>query len=536
MTMIENNSYNKYMYRLYERNLSYMEKKYLMALDQGTTSSRAIIFDKSGKVVASAQQEFEQIYPRAGWVEHNPMKIWGSQSGVLREVIESNGIEPGEIAAIGITNQRETTIVWDKNTGRPIYNAIVWQCRRTADICEKLKEDGYEEIIKEKTGLIVDAYFSGTKIKWILDNVKGAREKAKRGELLFGTVDTWLIWNLTRGKAHVTDYSNASRTMIFNINTLEWDKELLEILDIPIEMLPEVKSSSEVYGTTDEHMLAGAEIPIAGCAGDQHAALFGQNCFEEGTAKNTYGTGCFMLMNTGEKAVKSKNGLLTTIAWGVDGKVKYALEGSIFIAGAAIQWLRDELKIIYDSKESEYLAWSVKDTDGVYVVPAFTGLGAPHWDMYARGCVVGLTRGSNREHIVRATLESIAYQTKDILEAMQEDSGIELISLKVDGGASANNFLLQFQSDILNIPIIRPSVVETTALGAAFLAGLAVGFYKDKNEINNSLAINKKFNPIMREEKRNLLYKGWLKAVTRAYDWAREDEEFRQELKNINNS
>ncbi|MGL5574730.1 MAG: glycerol kinase GlpK [Sarcina sp.] len=508
-------------------------KKYLIALDQGTTSSRAIIFDKKGKIIASAKHEFEQIYPQAGWVEHNPMRIWGTQSGVFREVLEAGMIEPAQIAAIGITNQRETTIVWEKSTGKPVYNAIVWQCRRTADMCEELKEQGYEGIIKDKTGLLIDAYFSGTKIKWILDNVEGAREKAENGELLFGTVDTWLIWNLTRGKAHVTDYSNASRTMLFNINTLEWDEEILEILNIPKSMLPKVKSSSEIYGYTDKNMLAGAEIPISGCAGDQHAALFGQSCFDKGMAKNTYGTGCFMLMNTGIKRVESKNGLLTTIAWGIDGKVEYALEGSVFIAGAAVQWLRDELKMVSDSRESELFARSVKSSNGVYVVPAFAGLGAPHWDMYARGCVVGLTRGSNKAHIIRATLESIAYQTKDILEAMKEDSGIEIKTLKVDGGACANNFVLEFQADILNIPIIRPKMIETTALGAVLLAGLAVGYYESKDQIANLIEIDKKFIPTMSEEKRNILYRGWLKAVKRSFEWAKEDEEFQNQLNEI---
>lgn len=396
-----------------------MEKKYIMALDQGTTSSRAILFNKKGEIVKIAQKEFNQIYPKAGWVEHDPMEIWGSQSGVMREVIETAGIRPEEIASIGITNQRETTVVWSRYTGKPIYNAIVWQCRRTSEICDELKNKGLEESIKEKTGLLIDAYFSATKVKWILDNVEGAREKAEQGELLFGTIDTWLIWNLTRGKVHVTDYSNASRTMMYNINDLEWDKDILRELDIPISMLPLVKPSSYVYGHTDERMLSGAKIPIAGCAGDQQAALFGQNCVEEGTAKNTYGTGCFLLMNTGSNIVKSKHGLLTTIAWGVDGKVTYALEGSIFIGGASIQWLRDELKIIESAKDSEMYANRVEDTNGVYVVPAFTGLGAPYWDMYARGSILGLTRGAKKEHIVRATLESIAYQTKDVLEAMQ---------------------------------------------------------------------------------------------------------------------
>ncbi|QJA08439.1 glycerol kinase GlpK [Romboutsia sp. CE17] len=502
-----------------------MSKKYIMALDQGTTSSRAILFDKQGNIVATSQKEFTQIYPNPGWVEHNAMEIWGSQSGVMREVLETNSISPNEIAAIGITNQRETTIVWDKNTGKPIYNAIVWQCRRTSEICDEIEANGYKDMIKDKTGLILDAYFSGTKIKWILDNVKGAREKANNGELLFGTVDTWLIWNLTRGKVHITDYSNASRTMLYNIKELKWDDEILELLDIPKSMLPEVKPSSCVYGYTDEHMLAGAQIPIAGIAGDQQAALFGQTCFEEGSAKNTYGTGCFMLMNTGDKLVESKNGLLTTIAWGVDGKVEYALEGSIFIGGAVIQWLRDELKVLYNAKESQFYAESVKDTNGVYIVPAFAGLGAPHWNMYARGCVMGLTRGANREHLVRAALESIAYQVKDVLHAMEEDSGLKLAGLKVDGGASANDFLMQFQADILNTNINRPKVVETTALGAAYLAGLAVGFYENKDDIKNSWVMDKEFSSNMDDDRRVKLYKGWKKAVKRSLDWAKEDEE-----------
>ena len=486
-----------------------MEKKYVMALDQGTTSSRAILFNKKGEIVKIAQKEFNQIYPKAGWVEHDPMEIWGSQSGVMREVIETAGIRPEEIASIGITNQRETTVVWSRYTGKPIYNAIVWQCRRTSEICDELKNKGLEESIKEKTGLLIDAYFSATKVKWILDNVEGAREKAEQGELLFGTIDTWLIWNLTRGKVHVTDYSNASRTMMYNINDLEWDEDILRELDIPISMLPLVKPSSYVYGHTDERMLSGAKIPIAGCAGDQQAALFGQNCVEEGTAKNTYGTGCFLLMNTGSNIVKSKHGLLTTIAWGVDGKVTYALEGSIFIGGASVQWLRDELKIIESAKDSEMYANRVDDTNGVYVVPAFTGLGAPYWDMYARGSILGLTRGAKKEHIVRATLESIAYQTKDVLEAMQNDSKLKLKSLKVDGGASNNNFLMQFQSDILNVDIDRPKIVETTALGAAYLAGLSVGFYIGRNEITSKWSVEKEFNPNMSEEKRCKLYKGF---------------------------
>ena len=490
-----------------------MDRKYIMALDQGTTSSRAILFDKEGNIVATSQKEFTQFYPKVGWVEHNPMEIWGSQSGVMREVLETNSIRPEEVCAIGITNQRETTIVWEKSTGKPVYNAIVWQCRRTSEICDELKEKGYEKLIKDKTGLILDAYFSATKIKWILDNVEGAREKAENGELLFGTVDTWLIWNLTRGKVHVTDYTNAARTMLYNIKELKWDDEILEILDIPKSMLPDVKPSSYVYGHTDEGMLSGAQIPIAGCAGDQQAALFGQTCFEEGSAKNTYGTGCFMLMNTGENIVESKHGLLTTIAWGVDGKVEYALEGSIFIGGASIQWLRDELRVLYDAKQSEFYANSVKDTNGVYVVPAFAGLGAPYWDMYARGAIMGLTRGANRAHLVRATLESIAYQVKDVLNAMQEDSGLKLKDLRVDGGASSNNFLMQFQSDILDVNIDRPKVVETTALGAAYLAGLAVEFYNNKDEIKKSWIIDREFIPNMSDDKRNLLYKGWKKAV-----------------------
>lgn len=496
-----------------------MDKKYIMAFDQGTTSSRAIIFDKYGRVIAKAQKEFNQIYPKAGCVEHDPMEIWGTQSGVAREVLERAGIRPSEIASIGITNQRETTIVWNKNTGKPIYNAIVWQCRRTADICNALRAMGMEEYIRDNTGLVLDAYFSGTKIKWILDNVNGARKLAEEGNLLFGTVDTWLIWNLTRGRVHITDYSNASRTMLYNIKELKWDEKLLEVLDIPTSMLPEVRPSSEIYGYTDEYTFGGAKIPISGVAGDQQAALFGQNSFEEGMAKNTYGTGCFMLMNTGEKFVPSKNGLLTTIAWGVDGKVEYALEGSIFVAGASIQWLRDELKIIRTADESEYYATKVKDSNGVYVVPAFVGMGAPYWDMYARGSIVGLTRGATREHIIRATLESIAYQTRDVLEAMQEDSNIKLQSLKVDGGAVKNDFLMQFQADILGVTVERPEITETTALGAAYLAGLAVGYWRDKKEISDNWNIEKKFYPNMDDEKRNKLYHGWKRAVERALDW-----------------
>ena len=500
-----------------------MTKKYVLALDQGTTSSRAILFDQSGKSVGVAQKEFTQIYPKAGWVEHDPMEIWGTQSGVAREALEKTGIRPEEIAAIGITNQRETTIVWEKATGKPVYNAIVWQCRRTAGICDELKARGLEKHIRESTGLVVDAYFSGTKVKWILDNVPGARERARKGELLFGNVDTWLIWNLTRGAAHVTDYSNASRTMLFNISTLQWDAKILEEMDIPACMLPEVKPSSCVYGHTDPQTFGGAAIPIAGDAGDQQAALFGQACFADGMAKNTYGTGCFMLMNTGEKRVPSRNGLLTTIAWGVDGKVDYALEGSIFVAGAAVQWLRDELKLVDNAAQSEELATSVTDTNGVYVVPAFVGLGAPYWDMYARGTIVGLTRGANRNHIVRATLESIAFQTRDVLQAMQDDSGITLKALKVDGGAVANNFLMQFQSDILGVRVDRPMITETTAMGAAFLAGLAVGFWKDKAEIAAKWNVDRTFTPDMSSVEREAKYKGWKKAVERSRAW--EDTE-----------
>ena len=494
-------------------------KKYILSFDQGTTSSRAILFDKTGAIIATAQQEFTQIFPKSGWVEHDAMEIWGTQSGVARQVLEETGTRPDEVAAIGITNQRETTVVWDKHTGKPVYNAIVWQCRRTASICDELKAKGWTDTIRQKTGLILDAYFSGTKIKWILDNVAGARERANRGELLFGNIDTWLIWNLTRGKVHVTDYSNASRTMLFNINTLQWDDEILKELNIPRLMLPEVKPSSCVYGNTDEHTFGGADIPIAGAAGDQQAALFGQACFDAGMAKNTYGTGCFMLMNTGSTPIISKNGLLTTIAWGIGDTVTYALEGSIFVAGAAVQWLRDQLRLVYDAAETEYYAERVEDTNGVYVVPAFTGLGAPYWDMYARGAIVGLSRGAKREHIVRATLESIAYRTRDVLSAMEKDSGIMLKALKVDGGAAVNNFLMQFQADILNVPVHRPQVLETTALGAAYLAGLAVGFWKDMEEIKRNWAVDRAFTVQMDEAARTQRYAGWQKAIRRAMNW-----------------
>lgn len=494
--------------------------KYVMALDQGTTSSRCILFNEKGLIESVAQKEFTQIYPKAGWVEHDPMEIWSTQLGVASEAMAKINAEATDIAAIGITNQRETTVVWDKRTGRPVYNAIVWQCRRTSNMCDELREKGFDKVIKDKTGLVLDAYFSGTKVKWILDNVEGVREEAEKGNLLFGNIDTWLIWNLTKGKTFVTDYTNASRTMLFNIHELKWDEEILETLNIPACMLPEVKPSSCVYGNTDASLLGG-EIPIAGAAGDQQAALFGQVCHNPGTAKNTYGTGCFMLMNTGEKAVASKNGLLTTIAWGVDGKVEYALEGSIFIAGAAIQWLRDELRMIKSAADSEEYANAVEDTNGVYMVPAFVGLGAPHWDQYARGTMIGLTRGTKKEHFIRATLESLAYQTYDVLKAMEEDSGIELKALKVDGGACANNFLMQFQADILGVQVDRPEVIETTALGAAYLAGLAVGYWKDKEDVAKNWAISKAFEPNMTSERRTELINGWHEAVNRSKAWAK---------------
>ena len=497
--------------------------KYIMALDAGTTSNRCILFNEKGEMCSVAQKEFTQYFPKPGWVEHDANEIWSSQLGVAVEAMAKLGIGADDIAAIGITNQRETTIVWDKNTGEPVYNSIVWQCRRTSEYCDSLKEKGLTDKFREKTGLIIDAYFSGTKLKWILDNVDGVRERAEKGELLFGTVETWLIWKLTKGKAHVTDYSNASRTLLFNIKDLTWDKEILEELNIPESMLPEPKPSSCVYGYSDASFF-GKEIPIAGAAGDQQAALFGQTCFNPGEAKNTYGTGCFMLMNTGETPVYSQNGLVTTIAWGLDGKVNYALEGSIFVAGASIQWLRDELRIIESAADSEYMAKKVKDTNGCYVVPAFTGLGAPYWDQYARGTIVGLSRGINKYHIIRATLESIGYQVNDVLHAMKADSGIDLAALKVDGGASANDFLMQFQSDIINAPVKRPSCVETTAMGAAYLAGLAVGYWNSKEDVIKNWAIDKVFSPIMGEDERERKIKGWNKAVKYSFGWAKEED------------
>ena len=496
--------------------------KYVMALDSGTTSNRCILFNEKGETVSLAQNEFTQIYPKAGWVEHDANEIWSTQIGVATEAINRVNVKADDIAAIGITNQRETTIVWEKDTGNPIYNAIVWQCRRTADLCDKFKEQGYVDKFREKTGLVIDAYFSGTKIRWILDNVEGAQERAEKGELLFGTVDTWLIWKLTNGRVHVTDYSNASRTMLYNIINLEWDDEILEILNIPKCMLPEVKPSSAVYGTTDPQYF-GKPIPIAGAAGDQQSALFGQACFSPGEAKNTYGTGCFLLMNTGEKPVFSKNGLVTTIAWGIGDKVEYALEGSIFVAGAAIQWLRDELRLIDSSPDSEYIASQVDDTNGCYVVPAFVGLGAPYWDQYARGTIVGITRGVNKKHLVRATLESLAYQTLDVLEAMQQDSGIELKALKADGGASNNDFLMQFQADINGSPVLRPSNTETTAMGAAYLAGIATGFWEGQDDVLANWAIDCEFEPEMAEEDRRGRIKGLRKAVKRSFGWAKDE-------------
>ena len=489
--------------------------KYILSLDQGTTSSRAILFNESGEMMSSAQKEFKQYYPNPGWVEHDPMEIWNTQLEVARQAIEKLGISAENVAAIGITNQRETTILWDKRNGKPVHNAIVWQCRRTAPYCDSLKEAGWADKIREKTGLLIDAYFSATKIRWILQNVPAAKELAKSGNLLFGTIDTWLIWNLTGGQVHATDYSNASRTMLFNIHTLEWDKEILELLEIPASILPEVRPSSGVFGNTLP-LLFGAAIPVAGVAGDQQAALFGQACFSPGTAKNTYGTGGFLLMNTGDTPVSSKNGLVTTIAWGLDGKITYALEGSIFVAGAAIQWLRDELKLISSAAETEGLCKEVPDTCGVYLVPAFVGLGAPYWDPYARGALTGLTRGANRSHIVRATVESMAYQTYDVLHAMEQDAGIPLAELRVDGGAAANSFLLQFQSDITGVPVLRPSTLETTALGAAYLAGLAVGYWDDLTEIRRNWQVSAAFNPELSQEKAKEKVNGWHHAVKQA--------------------
>lgn len=494
--------------------------KYILALDQGTTSSRCIIYDKKGNMVSVAQKEFRQYYPQQGWVEHDANEIWSTQMTVAHEAMLKAGVTYKHIEAIGITNQRETTVVWDKHTGEPVHNAIVWQCRRTAEYCDQLMEQGLADSFKEKTGLLIDAYFSATKLRWILENVEGAREKAEAGDLLFGTIETWLIWKMTGGRVHVTDYSNASRTMMFNINTLQWDDEILSILDIPKSMLPEPRPSSEVYGETESTLFAGP-IKIAGAAGDQQAALFGQTCFQEGEAKSTYGTGCFLLLNTGEKPVFSQNGLLTTVAWGLNGKVNYALEGSVFVCGAAIQWLRDELSLMKNSAESERMTLSVKDSNGVYVVPAFVGLGAPYWDPYARGSIFGLTRGANKNHLVRATLESLAYQASDLLYAMASDLGKELLSLKVDGGACANNFLMQFQADILGKDVLRPQCIETTSLGAAYLAGLATGYWKNQNDVLENWQIDKTFVPAMEDFQRQALLSGWKKAVERAIGWAK---------------
>ena len=490
-----------------------MTNTYILSIDQGTTSSRAILFNKEGKIVETGQKEFEQFFPKPGWVEHDANEIWTSVLACIADVLRKADVEPSQIEGIGITNQRETTVVWDKNTGKPIYHALVWQSRQTEDICKELREKGHNDLFRDKTGLLLDPYFSGTKVKWLLDNVDGAREKAENGDLMFGTIDTWLVYKLSGGKEHITDYSNASRTLMYNIYDLKWDDELLEILDVPKSMLPEVKPSSEVYAKTVDYHFFGHEVPIAGIAGDQQAALFGQACFEKGMAKNTYGTGCFMLMNTGEEGVKSEHGLLTTLAWGLDGKVEYALEGSIFVAGSAIQWLRDGLDMIESAPETEGLATSVDSTDGVYLVPAFVGLGTPYWDSDARGAVFGLTRGTQKEHFVRATLESLAYQTKDVLDAMIADSGIDLKALRVDGGAVKNNFLMQFQSDILDVPVERPVVQETTALGSAFLAGLAVGYWSSKEEIKQQAEDERIFESEMDDENRQNLYKGWQKAV-----------------------
>ncbi|MDE7002845.1 MAG: glycerol kinase GlpK [Oscillospiraceae bacterium] len=496
--------------------------KYVMALDAGTTSNRCILFNEQGEMCSVAQKEFTQFFPKPGWVEHDAEEIWSTQLEVAQEAMKNLNVTAADIAAIGITNQRETTIVWDKHTGEPIHRAIVWQCRRTSEYCDSLKAKGLVESIRGKTGLVIDAYFSGTKLRWLLENVPGARERAEKGELLFGTVETWLIWKLTKGRVHVTDYSNAARTMLFNINTLEWDEDILKELDIPRSMLPQAQPSSCVYGEADPQFFGGP-VKIGGAAGDQQAALFGQTCFTAGEAKNTYGTGCFLLMNTGEKPVFSQNGLVTTIAWGLDGKVTYALEGSIFVAGASIQWLRDEMRMIDSSPDSEYMARKVKDTNGCYVVPAFTGLGAPHWDQYARGAIVGITRGVNKYHIIRATLESMAYQVNDVLQAMKADSGIALSALKVDGGASANNLLMQMQADISGAPVNRPMCVETTAMGAAYLAGLAVGYWAGKEDVLKNWAIDRTFEPAITEAVRAERCKGWSRAVKRSYGWAKED-------------
>src|SRR5690625_4269394 len=504
---------------IFTKGLICMTEQYILAIDQGTTSTRGIVFDHDGHIQSIAQKEFEQHFPHPGWVEHDANEIWTSTLACMAEALRKANIESKDIASIGITNQRETTVVWDQTTGKPVYNALVWQSRQTEDICEELRADGHEETFRKKTGLLIDPYFSGTKVKWIIGNVDGAKEKAEKGDLLFGTIDSWLIYKLTGGKVHVTDYSNASRTLMFNIYDLQWDDELLEILDIPKSMLPEVRESSEVYGQTIDYHFFGEEVPIAGIAGDQQSALFGQACFERGMAKNTYGTGCFMLMNTGEEGIKSENGLLTTLAWGLNGKVEYALEGSIFVAGSAVQWLRDGLQMIHDAPQSEKLATRVDSTDGVYVVPAFVGLGTPYWDSDARGSVLGITRGTEREHMVRATLESIAYQTKDVLDAMIADSGIDLRTLRVDGGAVKNDFLMQFQSDMLDVPVERPVVQETTALGAAYLAGLAVGFWESQDEIAEKWSVDRTFKKELADDKREQLYSGWKKAVeaTRAF-------------------
>lgn len=495
--------------------------RYIMALDAGTTSNRCILFDREGNICSVAQKEFTQYFPKPGWVEHDADEIWSTQLGVAVEAMSKIGASAEDIAAIGITNQRETAIVWDKETGVPVYHAIVWQCRRTSEYCDSLKERGLTEKFRQKTGLVIDAYFSATKIRWILENVEGAREKAEQGKLLFGTVETWLIWKLTKGAVHVTDYSNASRTMLFNINTLSWDEEILKELDIPVSMLPEVMESSHIYGMTDAGFLGG-EIPIAGAAGDQQAALFGQTCFGKGEVKNTYGTGGFLLMNTGDSPVYSGNGLVTTIAWGLGGKATYALEGSIFVAGAAIQWLRDEMHLIDSAPDTEWIAGRVSDTNGCYVVPAFTGLGAPHWDQYARGCIVGITRGVNKYHIVRATLESLAYQTWDVIKAMEADSGIRLAGLKVDGGASANNFLMQYQSDVIQEKVLRPACIETTAMGAAYLAGLAVGYWDSLEQISANWKVDRIFTPELARQVRDERLRGWEKAVKYSFGWARE--------------